>query len=295
MAVAGALVLGALLVALPGAAFGGAARAASNSKIFTDSVGEDPNAPDITSIHVSNTDAGLITFQVNISNRPTFTPDMLLLMFLDTDANASTGDAQDLGAEYAIQVEPDAVSVFKWTGNDYGFARTPSLGFDYASTGASLRISAADIGGTKALKFGTIVFSGVVFNPDGSADFKNAKSDQAPDSGHSPYAYSVLTKLALKVVGFTTSPKVARAGKPFSVGLAAEENDTAGPVDGGSVTCSATVAGRRLTTKGRAVDNGVATCAWVLPKNTKGATVRGSITLAVRGKRVSRLFAAKIR
>ena len=99
------LALSALLVGVP-AALGGSSHATANSQTFNDSVGEDPNAPDITSIAVSNDDAGLITFQVNISNRPALTPDMLLLMFLDTDNNAATGDPDSLGADYAIDLEP---------------------------------------------------------------------------------------------------------------------------------------------------------------------------------------------
>ena len=43
-------------------------------------------------MNVSNDDAGLITFQVNISNRPAFTDDMFLLIFMDTDQNTATGD-----------------------------------------------------------------------------------------------------------------------------------------------------------------------------------------------------------
>ena len=78
------LALAVLLVGVP-AALGGSSHVAANSQTFNDSVGEDAAAPDITSIAVSNDDAGLITFQVNISNRPALTPDMFLLVFLDTD------------------------------------------------------------------------------------------------------------------------------------------------------------------------------------------------------------------
>ena len=73
-------------------ALGGAARTTANSATFADSSGEDANAPDITSIAVSNDDAGMITFKINISNRPALTPDMTVLLFLDTDQNATTGD-----------------------------------------------------------------------------------------------------------------------------------------------------------------------------------------------------------
>jgi hypothetical protein len=65
---------------------------ASNSQTFADSTGENPAAPDVTSIVLSNDDAGLITFQINVSNRPALTPDMLFWVFLDTDDNSATGD-----------------------------------------------------------------------------------------------------------------------------------------------------------------------------------------------------------
>ena len=93
------------LVALPAAALGSASHAAANSQSFPDSTGEDAAAPDITSVDVSNTDTGMITFKINISNRPTFTPDMLLQIFIDTDGNPATGDPQSLGADYAIQLD----------------------------------------------------------------------------------------------------------------------------------------------------------------------------------------------
>ena len=83
--------LATLLVAVP-AALAGSSHRAANSTSYPDSTGEDANAPDITSVNVSNDDAGLITFQVLISNRPAFTDDMFLLIFMDTDQNASTGD-----------------------------------------------------------------------------------------------------------------------------------------------------------------------------------------------------------
>ena len=46
---------------------------------------------------------------MNISNRPTLTPDMYMLFFLDTDKNAATGATDFLGAEYAIELDPGAV------------------------------------------------------------------------------------------------------------------------------------------------------------------------------------------
>src|SRR5258708_4080567 len=104
---------------MPTPAFGDSSRSADNSTTYNDSIGEDPAAPDITSIVVSNDDAGNITIQVNISNRPALTSDMLLVLFLDTDQNSSTGDPQTLGADYVIQLEPGAIGLFQWNGSDY--------------------------------------------------------------------------------------------------------------------------------------------------------------------------------
>jgi hypothetical protein len=286
------LALTALVLGVP-VAFGGSSHAAANSQTFNDSVGEDASAPDITSIVVSNDDAGNITLQVNISNRPALTPDMLLLMFLDTDNNAATGDPDSLGADYAIQLEAGAVGLFQWNGSDYVTAPSQtSLTYSYATTGATIHISAADLGRAKLLRFATIAISGIVVDAAGNPDFTNIHGDSAPDSGHGLFSYQVLTKLVLTVTGFTTSPKPPKAGKTFSVSLAATENDTKGPVASGIVTCPATLAGKRAVALRRVVANGIATCVWRIPKTAKGRIMRGSITLTVQGAHVTRPFAA---
>jgi len=95
-------------VALPAAAVAeplapaSSSAVAANSVTFNDSTGEDPQGPDITTIVVSNNDAGIISFQINVPNRPQLTPDMAIILFVDSDSNASTGDPDNLGADYVI-------------------------------------------------------------------------------------------------------------------------------------------------------------------------------------------------
>src|SRR3954447_15164449 len=113
------LLFGVALAAMPAVAFGDSARHLKNSTTYPDSTGEDPAAPDITSVVVSNDDAGLITFQINLSNPPALTPDLSLIVFLDTDKNGSTGDTGSLGADYAILLLPGAVDLFQWNGTTY--------------------------------------------------------------------------------------------------------------------------------------------------------------------------------
>lgn len=288
-------VLAAVLAVVPSAAFGKTSHAAANSQTYTDSTGEDPNAPDITTIAVSNDDSGLITFKINISNRPQITPDMTVLLFLDTDQKATTGDTSTLGADYAIELDPGSVGLFQWNGSDYvAAASQTSLTYGYDATGATIRVNASDLNKTKGFNFGTLVFSGITTDAQGNPDFTNAHSDAAPDAGHGFFSYKVIQKLTLSVAAFTTAPKPAKAGKNFSAGLAATESDTSGPVTSGTVACSATVGTRHLATVGKTVKNGIAACVWHLPANAKGKTVRGTVTLTVQGVSVKRSFSARI-
>jgi hypothetical protein len=289
------IALAAALVALPAVAFGDSSRQVSNSTTFADSIGEDPAAPDITSVVISNDDAGNVTIQVNISNRPALTADMFLLVFMDTDQNSATGDPQLLGADYVIELDPGAVGLFQWNGTDYTSAASQtSLTYAYLATGATIHVSAADLGKTKGFKFSVIAVSGATTDPSGNPDFTNIHRDSAPDAGHGFFSYSVLTKLILNVTAFTTSPKPAKAGRPFSASLAANENDTAGPVQSGTVTCAATIALKRIVAVSHVVANGVASCLWRIPRTAKGKTIRGTITLTVHGVQVKRSFSTKV-
>jgi hypothetical protein len=289
------LVLGAVLVALPAVALGGDARHASNTKTFPDSIGEDAQAPEVTSVVVSNDDAGLITIQINVSNRPAMTPDMYFLVFLDTDKKANTGFADALGADYVIQLVPGAVDLFQWNGTTFvGAPSQTSLTFSYLPTGPVIKVSAADLSKTKSLNFGVVAAAGLMIDAAGNPDFTNEHRDYAPDLGHGFNSYDVLTKLVLSVTAFTTAPRPAKAGRAFTASLAANENDTAGPVQAGTVTCAASIAGRRLVVARHAVRNGVAICVWRIPATAKGRIVRGLITLNVRGTSVTRGFSARV-
>jgi hypothetical protein len=283
----------AALVVTPAIALGGDAGAAKNSQSFSDSVGEDPAAPDITTVAVSNDDAGSITLQVNVANRPALTADMLFLIFIDTIPNA--GDPDSLGADWALQLDPAGVALFRWNGSDYVFAPAQtSLSATYAATGPTFRISAADLGKAKTMSFVVLAFSGVAVDATGNADFTAARSDVAPDAGRGLYAYRVLTTFSLTVVGFSTGPKPARAGSTFSAGLAATQSDTSGLVAQGRVTCTARILGQSVPVRTSRVRNGVAACVWSLPPSASGKTIRGTVSLTVQGAQVKRSFSQRI-
>jgi hypothetical protein len=285
----------ALLVAVPAIALAGTTRSESNTQTYADSTGEDAAAPDVTGITVSNDDTGLITFQINISNRPALTPDMLIDIFVDSDNNPATGNSDIFGSEYAIELQAGAVNLFQWNGTTFvGASAQSSLIFSYSPAGPTIRVSASELGKTKAFHFVVDAASGLAVDASGDPDFTNAHDDIVPDAGHGTDAYQVLTKLILRVIAFTTSPSPAKSGKPFSAGLAATENDTNAAVTQGTVQCVARIAGTLITAKAHRIVNGVAVCVWPIPKTAKGKTIRGTVALTVRGVSVTRTFSAKV-
>ena len=97
---------------------------AANSTTYQDSAGEDPTAPDITTIVASNDDAGTITFRINVPNRPQLTQDLVAFVDVDSDANQATGDPANFGADFILQYILGEAILFKWDGTDYTLSAT---------------------------------------------------------------------------------------------------------------------------------------------------------------------------
>jgi hypothetical protein len=287
----------ALLAAVSGAASPlRTAAPASNSTTYQDSTGENPAAPDITTLVASNNDAGIISFRINVPNRPTFTQDMLIAIEVDTDNNAATGSED--GADYTIEVFQGEAALFRWDGTN--FTRRPgdppftSLLFSYQG-GATITISKAELGNTSRLRFNTIVISGITVDPTtGDLDFTNAVADAAPAVGAGLYSYEVkIAKPTLVVKRLSTVPARPAAGKPFAAKLQVARSDTGALLQGGRVICAGRAGASALRGTGRFVGR-EAVCTWRIPANAKGKSFRGSITIVFEGLRATRSFSRKI-
>ncbi len=302
------LAIAVAIVALPAVASGalptGKATPAilnANSTTFTDSTGEDPAAPDITTIVVSNDDAGIVTFKINISNRPQLGQDMYMIMFVDSDTNTSTGAPELAGADYAFELIRGEINLFKWDGTGFtrrfGDPSAVTLSFAYQA-GITVRISAAELGNTAKFNFVVEVDSGIVIDPvTGAPDFTNAKSDVAPGGGAGLYPYIVtIAKPTLLVRRFTTTPAAApAAGKPFTMRLVASRSDTGAVIQNGRVTCVGRAGTTRLRAQLARVTGGAAVCTWLIPKGAKGKTFRGSVAVSFEGLNASRSISRRIR
>ncbi len=300
------LAIAVILVALPTAASGAPSSAtaptavSANSQTYQDSSGENPAAPDITTLTASNNDAGVLQFRANIANRPQLTQDMLLAFFVNTDANAQTGDPDFLGADYVIQVFGGEAALFRWDGSDFtrraGDPPATSLLFSYQN-GVTITISAAELGNTRRLGFLVIAISGIVTDPvTGDDDFTNAVSDVAPAAGAGLYQYEVrITPPTLVVRSLRPTPRAPVAGRSFTLRLVAARSDTNAVVQNGRVTCVGRVGNARLKAQVQRVLGGAATCTWNIPAPAKGKTFRGSVTLGFEGLRASQGYSGKVR
>ena len=276
------------------------AAAAANSQTYQDSTGEDPNAPDITTLTVSNDDAGLITFRVNVPNRPQLGQDMYILLFVDSDNNAATGAADTGGADYVLELVRGEIALFRWDGTDFtrrfGDPSAVTLTFSYQG-GVTIRISQAELGNTTRLKFFTIVESGVVVDPvTGDLDFTNAVGDAAPGGGVGLYPYEVIrARPTLVVRSIRGVPAAPRAGRPFTLRMVAARSDTNAAIQNGRVTCVGRAGNSRLRAQLARVQRGAVVCTWQIPANAKGKRFRGAVTVVFEGLRASRSFSARIR
>ncbi len=272
---------------------------AANSQNYQDSTGEDALAPDITTLTVSNDDAGIISFRVNVPNRPALGQDMLFELWVDSDNNGATGSPDVGGADYVMQLVRGEVSLYKWDGTDYtrrfGDPSAVTLNFSYQA-GLTVRISAAELGNTKAFKFFVVAISGLVVDPvTGDLDGANSKADVAPGGGVGLFPYTVsIAKPTLVVRGLATTPATVKAGKTFTMRMTAARSDTGAVLQNGRVTCVGRAGTARLRAQLARVQGGAVVCTWLIPAKAKGKTFRGSVAVVFEGLRASRSISRRI-
>jgi hypothetical protein len=300
------LAVAAVVAALPTAAgalpseAAAPALVAANSQTYQDSTGEDPAAPDITTIVVSNDDTGMVSFRVNVPNRPQLGQDMVFDVFVDTDNNPQTGSPEFAGVDYVIELIRGEIALFRWDGTNFtrrfGDPSAVTLTFAYQA-GITMRISAAELGNTTRFNFFTVAESGVVVDPiTGDLDFTNAKTDVAPGGGVGLFNYTVnVAKPTLVVRRLAATPAVPRAGQSFTLRMTAARSDTGAVLQNGRVTCVARVGNARLRAQLARVQGGAVVCTWLIPAKATGKTFRATVTVVFEGLRASRSFSARTR
>ena len=286
-----ALALGAVLglVLLPGA---------SAASSFVDPVGdqvpfEDLIAPDITTVDVSNSRGGVITFRVAVANYASLPPDSRIAILFDLDRDFSTGDN---GFEYAVSHRVDAAgeerAVFeRWEAATF---RMVELGADpisssFAGGTYTLALPRSALGNTTAFDFGLYA---ALFHPTRA---NRAAVDSAPNANIWTYELVGLPPPRLAVSRLARSPRRPVAGRQFVVTSVVVRRDTGMAVhaDTGTVTCAARVGRTALRARGvyRARN---ARCLIDIPRSAKGKRLTGTITVRAHGAAAVRRFSFRV-
>jgi hypothetical protein len=138
------------------------------------------DAPDIDTVEVANDDAGRITVQVSFLNRPEFRPLDHIVVALDTDRDATTGDRA--GGEYRLVADRDEERMtFRLQA---GSRRVlPLLGHGWSSNLIKFVVARADLAGATAFDLRLRSSSG-----------QSGSGDEAPDTGLPAWGYEVRTR-----------------------------------------------------------------------------------------------------
>lgn len=262
----------------------GVAGQAGTAVHFKDAPGDSGAAPDVTDVEVGNdVVAGPIVFWVTLANRTELVDGDAVLVLLDTDHDASTGDPD--GFEYVLGVAPGEAWVARWDGTDFVDAEAPSLRVAFYTQDKALRLSIhpSELGGTRSFAFWVLTFAG------------EEHADLAPN-GPPLWSYQLASgRPALGVMRFALAPKAPAAGKQVSARMTVGRADINEVLVQGKVTCALKVGKASIKAfQGRFVQ-GVATCAWRLPKTAKGQLARGTVSVTFGGSTVKRAFSARVR
>ena len=202
-------------------------------------------------------------------------------VYLDTDSNAATGatvgSGSPAGAEYAIDIA-DQATLRRWNGTSFDPVATqePIATGWLEGYGPALEIARPDLGDPQS-------FSLVYVTTNGE------DHDLAPDTGMWPYTVS---PLALTPRGLIVA--APRAGKVLVAGMEVTRSDFDIPLDEGTVTCRAKLAGKNLAGRGLFAGDLVA-CGWRIPKNARGKRVAGTVTVTFQGVTAKRSFNKRVK
>jgi hypothetical protein len=255
-----------------------------------DATGDAPSSADITSVQLSDTSAGFLTFKIGLARRPS--PQTAIAVFLDTDRNKATG-AGTVGAEYALYAdslnESDPYVDFRQ------FKRKTNAAVDFNYTE-----EATVHGGVLRVRLNGFRRFAPGFNLAVATLGEKGKLDQAPDSGVWSYHMRRQVKPTLSLVGgVKTTPRKPRAGHRFAASIHVKGSHGVDVLnDTFNFGCPGTVGHGKPDLGGYPSDPSNATlrCIWRIPPGTSGRAFRGSLTIRLHlgGQTLSRSISARI-
>lgn len=247
---------------------------------------------DITTVDVTNTPAGVVTFRV-ATTQPTMPLASFVVIIIDLDRNPATGD-EGTEAILAFDTDPSGVSTFdfeRWNGSALVPVTPTTATGGYAAGALTVTVPRSELENTRGFNFDVVTLA---FR----ADLMAAAVDFSPDSdtsssfdltGLAPPPPPRLT--ATKPVGAPARPV---AGRAFSMSSVVKRQDTGATLTSGTVACVVRIGTARVRAVGRFA-GGRARCALTVPRTAKGKTLRGTMTIRSAGGTVTVPFSFRVR
>lgn len=256
---------------------------------FADPAGDQDGAPDITSVKVTDAKNGWISIAISTPNYVQLPAEALLLVSIDRDNRARTGDG---GAEVLITTIAGEVSVARWEPRmERWIDDDPPTRARVRNSGnvVTVEINRSEL--ENAPRFGVAV-AAFDINVEGEVI---RGVDFAPDSvGFYRYALANKPALMLTATRLFATPARPQAGKRFTVNLGVRRSDTSRGITAGTVVCRV-LANKKLVPAKGSVAGGNGRCSFVVPKGTSGSMLLGTITVRAGGKSVSADFSYVVR
>ncbi len=254
---------------------------------FPDPGGDHPAAPDVTSVRVSDSKDGMISFAIATGNFETLPTESLVVLLIDRDGRQSTGAG---GSDAMILYQSGEILLARWNqaSEEFVLDDPPSrIAARNAGGVLTLSVHRSELG--NLARFGFAVGAGHL----GADDVLDA-FDVAPEELF--WRYTLANKPALHLIAGKAKGAPVRpvAGRQFTITVPVTRSDTGRTITSGSAKCSVRVAGKSVSASGR-VSAGTGRCAFVVPASASGKQVTGTIVVRSGGKTVTVRFAFAVR
>ena len=262
----------------------GAGPVASGTTIatFSDSVGEQAGAPDISTVTVS-LDGGVLTVEATVAGMPELMSPGSLMFLLNTDSNTATGEYR--GADYVLFANLGTLesTVLRWNGSDYVSAeKVAEPSRILIGTSAGFMINLANLGSPKHIEFLMTVLKGPT---------EGGLLDVAPDSGLWAFDVVVPTPAPTPTPTPTPAPAAVKpvigaparapaavvAGKRLTVTFPVTRSDNGRALTSGRMICDPSVTGKVIP-HAESFRAGKARLSFLVPKTAKGKLLKVTIT-----------------
>jgi hypothetical protein len=150
------------------------------SASFTDAAGDNNEAPDVTSVTVSEPAAGMVTVSVAVRNYQSLPDSTWFNLWFDLDLDPETGDAGD--EALARYLSNGSIELYRWDGEELMPREPTGMTADYSSGVLTLTLPKAALDDVASFGILAVASRGqqVEENEYTAADF-------APDAGRSAY------------------------------------------------------------------------------------------------------------